>query len=317
MGLKYFGLGIAAGLLAVPAANSAWAQQLSPQAMMAQNTYNGGAIASQDSILPDSANTIYPANSVTNLRQEVAAAETNVNISAAFMHTQYHENSQPDSGDDESGFTYGFGAGASALLINKGIFQTDLYTALNYDFSAGDINYGGHYLFGNQPLSATDNAVFNRIEARIGLGFPLARGVEIIPFIAAGYQAWNRNINLKGQIGTDEFYSSGLIGGGVKLDVPLTTQIVASATGEVLAMVGGNVSFNDFGISHGMGPSAEERIALGLDYTIRGPFHAFGTVYWQHFTYSGYKPGLSTYYFYEPLSTTTQFGANLGLAYSF
>jgi hypothetical protein len=277
---------------------------------MAQNTYTGGTYSSQDSIMQ------YP-GSAADLHQAITAAETSVNIAAAFMHTQYHENSDPNSGDDENGFSAAFQVGANALLPNIMVFNTDLYTSLSYEFSAGNLDYGGHYLISNAPAMATDRAVFNRIEARIGVGFPLAHGVEVIPFFAAGYQAWNRNIETKNTIGSDEFYSSGLFGVGVKLDVPLNSVIVVSATGEFLGLVGTNITNNNFDFNHTMGPSGEERFELGLDYAVQGPFHVFGTAYLEHFNYSGFKGGPNTYYLYEPLSTTTQFGANIGVGYSF
>jgi hypothetical protein len=322
MGVKFLSVCCAVtGLVTLPLAKTALAQEISggagPQAMMAQNTYGGSIMSSQDSIMANGASNIYPSHPITNLREEVAAAETNVNLSAAFMHFQYHENLTEGTGDDENGYSAGFGVGASALLVNDMIFNTDLYAALNYDFSAGNLDYGGHYLFTGLPATATDRAVFNRIEARIGIGFPLNYGIEVIPFLAGGYQSWNRNDENKGTIGSDEFYSAGLAGAGIKLDVPLTPAIVASATGEVLGLVGADITNDNFGFSSGMGPSAEERITLGLDYVVQGPFHVFGTAYWEHFNYSGFKPKASTYYFYEPLSTTTQFGANVGVAYSF
>jgi hypothetical protein len=327
MGVKFISVCCAvSGLLTLPFAKPAMAQQNAgaggSQALMAQNTYNGGIVSSQDSIMANGASNIFPSHPITDLRQEVAAAETNVNISAAFMHTQYHENFPPTTGDDENGYSAGFSVGASALLVNQMIFNTDFYTALSYEFSAGNLDYGGHYVANNLPLDATDRAVFNRIEARIGVGFPLNYGIEVIPFVAGGYQAWNRNIDIKGAIGTDEFYHSFLIGGGVKLDVPLTTTLVASATGEVLGLVGGGIALNNADINQKFGTSIEERLSLGLDYDVRGPLHIIGSAYWEAFNYAGSQPELyiidgEEYRVNEPLSTTTQFGASVGVAYSF
>jgi hypothetical protein len=248
----------------------------------------------------------------------VAAAETIVNINAAFTHTQYHENATEGTGDDESGYSPGFGVGASALLpVTRDPVGPDLYTSFAYDFSAGDLHYGGHYLFSGLPATATDNAVFNRIEARIGIGFPLIYGGESIPFITGGYQAWNRNDNQKGVIGSDEFYHTGFVGGGLKLDLPITAAAVISLTGEVLGLVGGGVTNNDFGISGNFGPSGEQRVNFGVDYNVTGRLHLISNLYWEHFNYSGFKPTASSYGLYEPLSTTTQFGGSIGVGYSF
>lgn len=280
--------------------------------MVAQSTYSGGTDYSQDSIMPNYGQIL------VNPYHEVEAAETNLQVSAGLMHTQYHENLPEGTGDDENGLTAGFGVGASVLLPERGLLNNaDYYAALNYDFAAGNLNYGGHYLATGLPATATDRAVFNRIEGRLGIGLPQRDGVMAIPFLAFGYQAWNRNIETKGAIGTDEFYHAGLIGAGLKLDAPLTPTLVASVTGEVLALVGSGITLNNFGLSHAMGVTGEERVVLGLDQDVRGPFHITGTVYWEHFNYAGYKPNVNTGFLYEPLSTTTQYGADLGFAYSF
>jgi hypothetical protein len=229
------------------------------------------------------------------------------------MHTNYSEGAL----DSENGFTPGFGVGGSVLLPSANP-DIDYYSALSYQFNAGNLTYNGHYLISGLPVTATDHAVFNNLEARLGVGLPMAGGaLEAIPYVAAGYQSWNRNVENKGVIGTDEFYSSGMAGGGVKLDIPLTATVVASGSAELLGMFGAHISSDSFGIGFNMGNSAQERVSLGLDDALNGPLHLQASANWTHFNYAGSKPSVETYGLYEPLSTTTQFGVNLGLAYSF
>lgn len=250
---------------------------------------------------------------------EIAAAETNINISLGFMHTGYSEG-PPDS---ESGFTPGFSVGGSVLLPSA-FTNIDLYTALAYQFHAGNLTYTGHYLISGEPVTATDNAVFNNINARFGLGFPLAGGaLEAIPYITMGYQAWNRNINNPGVIGTDEFYSAGMAGGGMKLDVPVTGTIVVSGTADMVGMFGVHLSADSLGTGFSLGNSAQQRVSLGVDDALSGPLHVFANAGWTHFNYAGSKPSPSTYIpalggeIFEPLSTTNQVTVNLGVSYSF
>lgn len=259
---------------------------------------------------------------------EIQAAETNLNLSIGFLHQGYHENLAP--GDDEDGFAPGFGIGASVLLPSA--FQNiDLYSALFYQFNAGNLNYNGHYvnyLSGAvTPATATDRAVFNHIEGRFGLGFPLADGeLEVIPYITAGYMSWNRNIDNPGVIGTDEFYRTGLVGLGAKLDATLTSSLVVSLSAQWSALVGSQITFNNFGFGHSMGNSGDARVSLGLDQRVTGPLHVFATASLEHFNYAGDQfnvensiPISSTEALYvrEPLSITTQIGVNLGVSYSF
>lgn len=310
MGIKFLTAGCAAAfiMLAVPA--------------QAQSLDNGGTVASQDSIVPGAS----PQDVEIAQHDEILAAETNLNFSGSFMHTQYHENYPVyGQGDDENGSSGGFGIGASVLLPRMLVWpNVDLYSALDYEFSGGNLNYVGHYQDGT-PLDTVDRAVFNRIEARAGLGFPLLDGVEMIPFIAAGYQAWNRNVDIAGDIGTDEHYTSTLLGGGLKVDAPVTNRLVLSGSAEMLAMIASSFSVNNLHVSQGLGGSAQEKLALGADYAVSGKFHVFATTYWEHFNYAGDKPTYSDvveidgnyYNITEPLSTTTQIGANIGVAYSF
>ena len=251
------------------------------------------------------------AQQALNPHAEIATAETNINISVGFMHEQYSEG-PPDA---ENGYAPGFGIGASTLLPSA-FPNIDLYSELAYKFNAGNLTYNGHY--SGLPLTATDRAVFNHIEGRFGLGFPIAGGaVEMIPFITGGYMAWNRNVDIKHAIGSDEFYSTGLVGGGLKLDVPVTPALVLSGTAQLQALVGTHLSANDLGIGWDLGSSGMENLSYGMDYALQGPLHIQADADWTHFTYAGSKPTARTYYFYEPLSNTTQFGVNLGVSYSF
>lgn len=250
---------------------------------------------------------------------EVTAAENNVSIDFGFMHSQYHENLSP--GDDESGFSPSFGAGVSVLVPTHVSYRgsVDIYSAVNYDYALGSIGYSGHYLVSGLPLKATDRAVFNRIEARIGVGFPMIGGAESIPFFAGGYQTWNRNIYTSGSSQTSEFYRSGLFGLGWKFDVPLGESFVASATGEILGLADGGITSNTPGIRispDGFGITPEERMELELDDAVFGRVHMFAKASLEHFNYSGTRITTTTQY-YEPFSTTTQFSVNVGLGYSF
>jgi hypothetical protein len=289
-------------------------------AAQAQYSYYGGA------------NAAYAGSPEINLHREVEAAETNLHISAGFMHTQYHENFEPGTGDDENGYTPGFEIGASLMQPDWALpWNGDLYAALDYELNTGNLTYGGHtenLTTGEvQPYDTTDQATFNRIEARAGLGFALVHGMEITPYLAGGYQSWNRNIdNADSNVsGGKEFYSAGLVGGGLLFDVPATDKLVVSADAQVLALIAANISNSDYNYSQSMGDSGEERLSLGLDDAIRGPFHVFMKGYWEHFNYAGNKPSLSglvmidneAVIVHEPLSTTTQFGVNIGMAYSF
>jgi hypothetical protein len=250
---------------------------------------------------------------------EVYAAENNLSANVGYNITHYSENLTP--GDSEAGDEPGFGVGGSYLGSshpgNPGAL--DFYTALNYQFNAGSIKYTGHYLYSGDPVDATDNAVFQRIEARIGAGFPIIGGGESIPFLVGGYQSWNRNINNKGQIGTDEFYHSGLLGLGWKFDQPVGDGFTLSALLEGYGLVGGGITATD--VPPGIFPATfnvtpEINLEFEADKAFGPHLHLFYRVSGEHFTYSGTRIDAYTYY-YEPSSETTQGSFLVGAKYSF
>jgi len=152
----------------------------------------------------------------------------------------------------------GFMAGGGAL-VNLGRF--DGYAATSYSYQAPG------------PGS-------NRAEARLGLGTPVGAGDEVIPYLAFGYQCWNQT----------------LLGGGARLDVPLTGRLAASVGVEVLALTGGAASASEPG-------TPQEQIELGFDELLFGPLHVRASAYLDHGSPQN--------------SDDTAGGVNLGLAYSF
>lgn len=204
----------------------------------------------------------------------------------------------------------------------------DVYANVDYGFSAGNLSYRGS-AFNTQtgmvsPYQTNDRAYFNRVEVSLGIGLPAQTPlgpVEIIPYLAGGYQNWFRNIG--GSAGYGELYQAGLVGGGVKIDLAATDAFVLSARGEALGVIGGSLQAsalpNLYGpgtvpVQGNFGPSAEERISIDADYRVRGPWHAFANIGLDHFNYSGSKVDNG---YYEPISSTLQVSSLLGLAYGF
>ncbi len=243
----------------------------------------------------------------------ITAAETELQLGLTAGYGNYEENVFPQ--DTESGALLGFRAGASAL-IPLGLTRAlpDLYTDFDYDFSAGFLNYKGNLQSpGYPPYQANDNSYTNSAIVRLGLGAPLGHGMEVIPYVAGGYQNWYRNIGGAG--GYSEFYQNGLIGGGIKLDLAASPAWVLSASAEGLAVIGGSVSVPSQNFSADFGDSAEERVSLDADYRLNNAWHAFAGLGVTHYEYSGSKPGASG--IYEPLSTTLQINSLFGVAYGF
>ncbi len=244
----------------------------------------------------------------------ITAAETGAQLALTAGYSNYEENIFPQ--DTENGGLLGIKAGLSALTASNlsAIGLPDLYTGIEYDFSAGFLNYHGNVQTqGYPPYRAKDTDYYNTAIVRLGLGAQVRPGLEVIPYIAGGYQNWYRNIG--GPAGYDALYQSGLIGGGIKLDLAAGPLLVLSASAESLAAIGAGVSVPSQDFSGNFGSSAEERVSLDADYRITSAWHAFAGLGITHYEYTGSKPnGFGSY---EPLSTTFQINSLFGITYGF
>jgi hypothetical protein len=244
----------------------------------------------------------------------IQAADTSVRLGVSAGYGTYAENVTPQ--DSESGALLGVSAAVSTLtpgpLVRFGM--PDIYSNIQYDFSAGFLNYNGNLNDpGKTSYRTRDNAYYNNVVVRLGVGAPLSGTFEFIPYIAGGYQNWYRNIG--GGHGYGEYYQAGLVGGGLRLDFAQGRAFVVSASAEGFAVIGGSVNVASQNFNGQFGTSAQERVSLDADYRLNSAWHAFAGLGLTHYTYTGSKAGTDG--IYEPLSATLQVNSTFGIAYGF
>lgn len=204
----------------------------------------------------------------------VAAAEDQVSLGTGFAHFAY--GNPAAAGDAADATVY-----AGAVLPASPSF--DYYAAAAYRYSGG----------GASSLNAA--------QGRLGAGLPLARGAELFPYVALGYQGWSNGAIL---------YHSALAGAGAKLDLPVSSRLVVSLGGQFLLLAGGGLSTSLPGVTlaaGGPGVAPQEHVELGLDGAAYGPLHLFAQAWLTHFCATTAVPGLDA----------TETGVNLGIGYSF
>lgn len=201
------------------------------------------------------------------------------------------------TGFDMSNTLTGYRLGAS-VLVPVGV--PDAYAALSY-------------------TSNTQDDSNSALEARLGLGAALPGGLEVIPFLATGYESWHRDVAIPGQFAGGDTYHTGLLGAGTRLDVPVTPSLAAYGTGEFLALAGGGLSSSGPGNTYtpnGFTITPEEHVDLGIDDALSNDVHLFAQTYWTHFSFSGAAATGANQRF-QPFSATSQEGVALGFGYSF
>ncbi len=242
----------------------------------------------------------------------IVAANNEVGVAITGNLTNYQEHVTPGPADTESGWQPGFALKGSYMGNLFGIHNA--YAAIHYARSSGNIGYYG--AVGGKPYNGTDSAIFNRVMARVGMGFGIGGQSMVTPYISGGYQSWNRA--LQGPYGYTEDYRAGLVGAGALFQYAVTPRFVVSGDAEVLAVVGGGMTphiFNGRLGSASFGTSAEEKIEAGWDYRVTGPLHVYSDVSFTHYNYTG--GALAIHGASEPSSETNQFGMSLGIAYQF
>ncbi len=269
-------------------------------------------------ICSDMAQAATPINPILAANNEigVAATGTLMNYQEHFSPAQTHGKS-----DTESGWMPGFAVNYS-LMGDYFRSLPNLYFDVHYDYASGGLHYQGFLQKPGLPNSqSTENATTQRVLARLGMGFPVGQRMLLTPYVAGGYQRWNRNLSAM----QEEVYHAELVGAGLRYQFAPMSRLVLSANVEGLAVIGGGMTpsgnlFADQLGSAPFGASGEEKLAVDVDYRLSGPWHVFGGLNFTHFNYTGgdlNSPLAIHLGSFEPPSSTNLLGMDLGLAYAF
>ncbi len=251
---------------------------------------------------------VSPSSAILRANNEVGIA-----VTGNLINYQEHVPASYGPSDTESGWTPGFNLKAISMGNLGGI--PNLYGQVNLTYDSGSIAYKGAVLY--RPYDDTDRSTMYRVVGRLGKGFFLSPNAMVTPYLALGYQHWNRD--LVGPYGYVEDYSAFLFGIGAKGQYALTNRLVLGAHAEFLAVVNGHMTPKIRGLGNILGTSqfgmsGEEDVGLNVDYRIDGPVHLFGGLNYIHYNYTG---GLFNFGAFEPFSATNLFRVEAGVAYSF
>ncbi len=240
----------------------------------------------------------------------IRALNNSVSLAATGTLMNYQEHINPGPSDTESGWMPGFKIAGSYMD------HQNIYLHLGYEYNSGNIHYDGANLETGAPAYTTDRATTQRLLGKVGYGFWLSRNMAITPYVAAGFQSWNRNLLITGGQEIED-YSSALIGAGALFQYHMMPRLTLAADAEVLAVTGGGMTPHITGItapSANFGTSGEEKVGLDANYRIDGPVSLFTGLSFTHFNYTGGSMGP---YFMEPSSSTNRFGMEAGVRYNF
>ncbi|WP_436396301.1 hypothetical protein ACSDBR_07245 [Acidithiobacillus ferriphilus] len=214
-----------------------------------------------------STNPILAANNEIGL----AATGTLMNYQEHFSPAQTHGKS-----DTESGWMPGFAVNYS-LMGDYFRSLPNLYFDVHYDYASGGLHYQGFLQKPGLPnIQSTENATTQHVLARLGMGFTVGQRMLLTPYVAGGYQRWNRNLSAT----QEEVYHAELVGAGLRYQLAPMSRLVLSANLEGLAVVGGGMTPSGNLIADHLGnapfgTSGEEKLAVDVDYRLSGLAYAF------------------------------------------
>jgi len=234
-----------------------------------------------------------------------------------YYHFDYEEDIPPPGKSTEEGWLPGLYLGCA---YNK---KKDLYTKVFVEFSTWDVEYDGTTL-GGTPIRFSDNPQdFFRLEWDIGYTFDAGKGFSLAPYVGYGYRYWERG---KAKITSTywtyrEVYTWHYIPVGIKADFQVDNKWSIGANVAARFMFGGEmtacfseVSSNLSDLTFDLGNEAGWFAEMPICYKFSADWSLVGTP-WHEYSEIGESNVVGG--FYEPASTTHQYGINVGLICSF
>jgi hypothetical protein len=208
------------------------------------------------------------------------------------------------------------------------------YTKIHVDYAAADIDFDGTTQSG-RPVSFSDQRTkLFKFEWNVGYPIPIGKSFTLIPYVGYGYHYWQRGtsryISQAGAYAIKEEYTWHYVPVGVTAHYDIADRLTVGLTVSANFMFDGKLKsyaseidsgLSDFDLALGdkVGCYAELPVTFrfagnwALVLTPWYEYSAFGQSDRTNITYAGTVIGST----YEPGSRTHQYGADLGVGYSF
>ncbi len=260
------------------------------------------------------------------IRSLVGHALNQIAVESGGLHQHYTEWARgfgnpnlPDPLDFESGNIALLRFSAQAYCPHR---FGSLWGEVRYDFTTGGTTYTGH----TQSLTPLDTSTHNAIHdvrARVGYPVGLSGGIMVVPFAEGGYYQWNRSVAGGTPTAIKESYSSGYVGGGLKVLVSPARNLVLSVSADGGSSIAGGMSVRSpYRVSVDLGSHPYAGLGFQANYRVHGYWHVIARISYRYFGYGISNSvvaavGGTTGSVQEPNSTTEQVRYALGVAYAF
>jgi hypothetical protein len=197
------------------------------------------------------------------------------------------------------------------------------YTKISTQYAAGDLTFDGSTLSGTPVKYDTNPHRFIKLEWVLGYPWAAGANVVITPYLGVGYRFWQRGRadTTSSFTSYQEDYSWGYFPAGIRVEYDINSRLRVGVNAAMNYMFGGNMkaylsevsSFSDmsFTLGNKIGWSAE----LPITYKFNLQWSLTVTP-WYEYSAIGESP-INAFGFYEPSSSTNQYGVNLSVNYSF
>ena len=247
-----------------------------------------------------------------------------VEMGARFFYTDYEEDIDPPQRSTNSGWLPG-------MYLDLGYRKNNgLYLRFSGSYASGDLAYDGSDQNGTAIYFSNDPQKFYRFEANVGYVFQAGPNTSLVPYIGYGYRYWERG-EANPSIGNyREVYDWHYLSLGIRIEHDLNSRwrVGIAAAANIMFMGRMKVSLSELDSGYNdpafnLGDRIGLRITVPIRYALTGNWSVTGTPWYEYSPIGASDMELLTYrgtgksLVMEPSSTTTQYGFDLGIAYSF
>jgi hypothetical protein len=197
------------------------------------------------------------------------------------------------------------------------------YTKISAQYAAGNLTYDGSTLSGTPIKYDANPQRFIKLEWDFGYPWAISPNLIITPYLGIGFRYWERGKAETASIYTSyrEDYSWGYIPAGIRVDYDINNHLRIGVNATVNYMFGGNMKayLSEVGNYPDMHFTLGDKIGWLAELPITYKFNrkwSLTATPWYEYSAIGESP-VNTFGFYEPSSSTNQYGVNLSINYSF
>lgn len=227
----------------------------------------------------------------------------------------------PDKNFQPRSNEYGYVPGFKVSYLYQNLEQSGMDFRLSLSIANNSITYDGSVTNVANPYYVMGQSTAKFMDAQFLTNLYYFRGIELATYAGVGYHSWDRGVCMaNGGSGYMENYSWGYIPVGIRREFMLSNELSIEPDISVRFMFAGKMSVPYLGTTMTLGNKYGANFQIPVQYRFDETFSGLITP-WIDYSEIGqsdsvWSPTQGKYY-YEPNSSTWQYGVNIGVRLNF